>query len=205
MDTLHETPNAYKAQHRINAIMALNLSKRLTRTLQVIGSFVPPSTRTCFPKVATIAKRRGLSVRAVQYHITQLQSMGVLVVNGRTYRGRQSSNSYSLPCLEAHAHPFNAGVDVDRPKKLHPSGDDFCTPLKREETVFTGNNKQIPCGDRFSFEKGMQRSILEYFFTVPREYRGSLVNILRSPVKTDPIFRQVCTSLKVQRQLRLSQ
>lgn len=50
----------------------------------------------CYPSVATISKHCGVSQRTVQRATKKLQEKNYIIIEKRYYKGRQSSNQYSL-------------------------------------------------------------------------------------------------------------
>ncbi len=50
----------------------------------------------CYPSVETISKHCGVSVRTVQRATKKLQERNYITIDKRYYKGRQSSNQYSL-------------------------------------------------------------------------------------------------------------
>ena len=131
----------YQPGKRLNIIAGLELKTTYRKTLLVVDSFLNSTTGACFPSVWTIAKRRGLSKRAVQYHIALLVKQKILVRVERHAFGRQTSNSYDPLYLNgvALAHPYRDGVSDNTGQKeiLHPLQEKSCIPLTKagEKTV----------------------------------------------------------------------
>ncbi len=114
------TPYPFQPRIRLNAIMALGLPRTLEKSLLTLNAFVGSTTGECWPSVATLAKRRGVTARTAQRHVKALKALGVVVTGVETRTGKKvRSHVYRFPFLDAlvsHAHPHAAGVsDTARP------------------------------------------------------------------------------------------
>ncbi len=66
-------------------------------TLQVLSDHADNSTGLCWPKMETLARILGRSVRTVQRHVHELVRLGLLeLVERRRWRGRYSSYTYRV-------------------------------------------------------------------------------------------------------------
>ena len=175
MDTIiRDGCRPFQAHVRLTAIAGLDVKPTFKKTLLVLDSFCNSKTGRLFPCVKTIAKRRGLCERSVQYHLRKLEGLGLLERHERhAENGRQRSNTFT-PSYVQLAHPYAGGVaDTGQRQKLHPPLDVSCTPLTKG---FEPKKEQdSPAGFLFHFEKKLTNRLLDDLWNTERHRRGSLI------------------------------
>ena len=128
---------------RKQQVLDLGLRPHLQKTLLTIDSAFHLYTSTCIPSITFLAKRRGISVRAVQYHLKQLQDLGHLSVYPCYHQNRrQTTNQYVLKYLNVHSAQEAA---------RHNSKS--CTPLKTTPKGLT-ERKLLPVQGDISLNRG---------------------------------------------------
>lgn len=128
----------------------LNTCERLV--LMLLAHHHHDKTGACWPAVATLADKSGLTERSVQMQLRKLEARGLITVTTRTVHGRQTSNQYDL-----FGKPGGAASVTPKPKRRgEPSftpeqparGERGGTPQDgRGVNPRSPNREYIPMGD----------------------------------------------------------
>jgi DNA-binding transcriptional ArsR family regulator len=74
----------------------------------------------CFPSVATICRRTGLTPRMVRYHLRDLESQGVIETEAVFKKGRQTSNLFTWHFLDGFGDNLALGVQPIAGGRVQP-------------------------------------------------------------------------------------
>jgi len=109
------------------------------------------STGLCFPTVETLSKEIGITKRAVQKSLAQLESLGCLKI-----KHRQNKPSLYTLLYTVDEPEFTAGANSDSPSPKEKAGvsDNLRSP--RGDRAFTANTK-IPSGVNSRSQGGEQK------------------------------------------------
>ena len=208
MDTLQQkSPSVnYQPGKRLNIIAGLELKTTYRKTLLVVDSFLNSTTGACFPSVKTIAKRRGLSERATQYHLRKLEGFGLLERTARhEASGRQRSNLF-VPSYVQLAHPYAGGVsDTGRRQKLHPPPPVSCTPVTKAGEQIEPKPKEV-INTPIVTDGGLSLSDYQWraaydvvadFLNTDHSERGLLSFQFGNQAKLDKVYAEACDRLGI--------
>jgi DNA-binding transcriptional ArsR family regulator len=145
---------------KVSDLMLAGVPPEAIPTYAALSDYANNKTGLCWPKMETLAKTLGRSVRTVQRHLHLLKERGLIeFVERRRHRGRYSSYLYRVLHIARTATGHGGRVKKGGPiyKRTKPSKNLPQTPKNEAFNWFFGKKRDLEAEAEYERQRNIQK------------------------------------------------